>query len=142
MHGRCFFALLSSACGVWHQSHLHALSRMLLLRVQVVKRVTARYKGVNWNSGNQKWKAQIKVDGKVTHLGYFENEDVAARKYDEMAAAQGKPVNFPAPHSGQQQASKGGAEGGSRGGSSIYKGVCWDKVNSHWKATIKVRAQV
>ena len=36
----------------------------------------------------------LQVDGKQAHLGTFESEEAAARKYDEYAVEQGKPLNF------------------------------------------------
>ena len=48
-----------------------------------VKRGTSKYKGVSWVQRGQKWRAEIRIDGKSTHLGYFDSEEAAARKYDE-----------------------------------------------------------
>ena len=35
------------------------------------------YKGVAWDRGANKWRAQIKKDGKSMHLGYFETKEEA-----------------------------------------------------------------
>lgn len=35
--------------------------------------------GVYWKSSRQKWVAQIKIDGKVKHLGIFKNYDDAVK---------------------------------------------------------------
>jgi len=46
---------------------------------------TSGFKGVFWDKGNRKWRAQIKVDGKFKHLGYFADKREAARAYDVAA---------------------------------------------------------
>ena len=55
----------------------------------------SRYRGVSWNKISLKWVARIKHEGKQSHLGYFDDEESAARKYDESAAGLGRPLNFP-----------------------------------------------
>ena len=35
------------------------------------------------------------IDGKSTHLGLFDDEKTAARKYDEHASRLSRPINFP-----------------------------------------------
>ncbi len=39
------------------------------------------YKGVSWNAQNSKWVAQIQLNGKKTHLGYFSNPAEAHEAY-------------------------------------------------------------
>ena len=51
--------------------------------------------GVCWNKRVRKWAAQSRVNGKTVYLGYFVNEEDAARKYDENAKSLGRPLNFP-----------------------------------------------
>lgn len=48
---------------------------------------TSRYKGVAWISRRRQWVAQIKVDGRQTHIGYFTDEKAAAEAYDSAALA-------------------------------------------------------
>ena len=46
---------------------------------------SSEYKGVCWHKRDKKWRAQIMVDGKQIHLGYFIDEMDAASAYDEAA---------------------------------------------------------
>ncbi len=43
------------------------------------------YKGVSFHKPVQKWVAHIKFNGKVQHLGYFEDEREAAEAYNAAA---------------------------------------------------------
>ncbi len=45
----------------------------------------SKYKGVCWHKDNEKWVAQIHIDGQQRHLGYFDNEISAAKAYDTAA---------------------------------------------------------
>jgi hypothetical protein len=44
---------------------------------------TSRYKGVHWSDGQ--WRVQIRVAGKVQDVGWFRDEEEAARAYDVAA---------------------------------------------------------
>jgi hypothetical protein len=48
-------------------------------------RCTSIFKGVVWYKRHSKWNAQILVDGKRKHLGYYHDEEEAARAYDRAA---------------------------------------------------------
>ena len=49
------------------------------------KQTSSIYKGVYWNKLEEKWVAQIIIDGKHKHLGYFDIELDAANAYDKFA---------------------------------------------------------
>lgn len=46
---------------------------------------TSKFKGVCWIEAKAKWKAQIRGEGPVRHIGYFDDEISAAEAYDEAA---------------------------------------------------------
>jgi len=46
---------------------------------------TSKYKGVHWDSNSKKFKAQIQINGKRTHIGLFNKEIDAANAYDKYA---------------------------------------------------------
>lgn len=48
-------------------------------------RGSSRYRGVSWNTREQKWKVTIMVERKNLHLGYFTAELKAAAAYDAAA---------------------------------------------------------
>lgn len=43
---------------------------------------SSRFRGVCWHSEHQKWGSYISVSGKRLHLGYFLDEELAAKAYD------------------------------------------------------------
>jgi len=59
---------------------------------------SSQYKGVMWDKRRSKWQAQIKHNGKKIFIGYFDDEEVAARAYDAKAKELFKEyaaLNFP-----------------------------------------------
>ena len=44
---------------------------------------------------SNRWRAQIDIDGKKTHLGTYATEEEAARAHDAEGARLGQELNFP-----------------------------------------------
>ena len=82
---------------------------------------------MSWYKRDQKWKAQINIDGKRAHLGHFDDEETAAQKYDEHAARLGWPRNFPS--KGQAQVTRT---------SSKFLGVTWSIRAQKWLAEVLI----
>jgi len=59
---------------------------------------TSKYKGVDWNKRQRKWRARIYYKSRCHYLGYFNNEIDAALSYDRKARQLFKEfacLNFP-----------------------------------------------
>lgn len=59
---------------------------------------TSIYKGVSWSKIRQKWRVSIKSDNKCIEIGFFNNEEEAAKQYDAHAKILHKEfacLNFP-----------------------------------------------
>ena len=52
-------------------------------RNRIIKNSSSKYRGVSWNKGHKKWRADIRIDGKSKHLGYFTNEEEASEIYEK-----------------------------------------------------------
>jgi hypothetical protein len=52
---------------------------------QRVERYSSKYRGVSWHKRQGKWAAVISVGGRAKHVGYFDDEEEAARAFDEAA---------------------------------------------------------
>ena len=52
------------------------------------KNCSSKYIGVSWINKNNKWRAQIQIEGKAKYLGLFDNEEEASeayqKKYEEL----------------------------------------------------------
>jgi hypothetical protein len=53
---------------------------------------SSRFTGVHWDSRMKMWRSGITIDGKRNYLGRFDNEETAARKYDDFVTSR---VNSP-----------------------------------------------
>ena len=106
---------------------------------------SSNYVGVIWNKMKRKWEVRITFNGKRHHLGYYLDENEAARMYDKQAALLNRPVNFPE-HEGQEQVTKYAAR---RDLSKVpnvtnvnrpskYVGVIWNKQMRRWQARIRI----
>ena len=40
------------------------------------------YRGVTWHKGAKKWRARINIDGKQIHLGYYDDQVIAGKAFD------------------------------------------------------------
>ncbi len=49
------------------------------------KKTSSKYKGITWYKKYNKWLAQIMLNKKQLHLGYYTEEIDAAKAYDESA---------------------------------------------------------
>jgi hypothetical protein len=78
----------------------------------------SRYKGVCWHKKDQAWIAQFQHGGKKEYLGFFATDEEAKARYDARCLELGVDPNTAT--------------------ASGFRGVTWDKINSKWKARIKL----
>jgi len=45
----------------------------------------SKYRGVSWNNKNKAWQARIRHGGEILSLGYFDDDDKAAKAFDIVA---------------------------------------------------------
>ena len=125
-------------------SHGHGPLLDIFLRQPLIRSLTtasqassapnykSKFVGVAWHRPNKTWQAQIGIGGKMQYFGRFDNEDDAARAFDERAAPLDRPVSFPGP--GQALSAKRGAHGIVP----LYTGVCWNTRNEKWQSEILI----
>ena len=90
------------------------------------------FKGVRWDKGHKKRRAQIYKDGQQVFLGRFDDVEEAARKYDEASATIERPLNFPT--DGEASAVKKPRWDIRQ---SVFKGVTWDKASQKWVTQVQ-----
>ena len=47
---------------------------------------SSKYRGVSWHKGHNKWRAEVRMDGKKVYLGHYDDEFQAALAYDLYVA--------------------------------------------------------
>jgi len=57
----------------------------LMNRRKTHKRCSSKFRGVSWEKRSGKWCAQIMIHYRHIHLGYFDDEVLAALAYNEAA---------------------------------------------------------
>ena len=72
---------------------------------------SSRFPGVSWDKRGRKWAAFIRINGTKKFVGYFKDEEDAARAYE--AAAKERAALYASQPKGK--------------GSPIYRGVSWNK---------------
>ena len=102
--------------------------------VRWFKARSSAYIGVSWTRCSQTWAARANVNKKEHTMGRFEEETDAARAYDAFVIERGldRRLNFP------DDPTAAGHKPTRKTKTSKFVGVCWFKVRSKWKATIKV----
>ena len=67
------------------EDNLRVCNHMENQRNQKARAGTSRFKGVHWAKDRCRWRAQIRFEKRLKALGYYFNEEDAARAYDEAA---------------------------------------------------------
>jgi len=98
-----------------------------------VKRAST-FVGVHWDRREARWRTEISIQRKRLHLGYFDEEEDAARAYDRAAAPHGRRLNFPRVDNLDARTENQSPECQS----SPFVGVSWDKRRKKWLAQIKI----
>jgi hypothetical protein len=120
----------------------------------------SKFVGVSWNKNERKWVAQLNHDGNVHHLGYFDDEQHAARTFDTTArrlrgedAHGGRSgtnwnrLNFPTEGEVRRAVERGAVltaedkaaavASSEQQGPSKFVGVSWNKKNRKWMANTR-----
>eukprot|EP00984_Skeletonema_dohrnii_P011025 scaffold4374_cov84-Skeletonema_dohrnii-CCMP3373.AAC.4 len=98
----------------------------------IKKDASSKYQGVYFTKSRNKWKAQITIDEKIRHIGYYDNEEEAAVDYARALFKYGsrrKRKFIELTESSKYQW---------KNGSSKYDGVYFNKANNKWDAQITI----
>jgi len=83
--------------------------------------LSSRLKGVSWDKRNNKWVASGRDQGKKVHIGYYDNEEDAARACQDYVEHGTLPAR--------------------KAPTSAFRGVSWQKSKKSWRTEIKERGQ-
>jgi len=61
------------------------VSQNLCNRTKTKAKTRSKYKGLEWDKTQRKWKARIQLNYRKIHIGSFDNEIDAAKAYDKKA---------------------------------------------------------
>ena len=114
-----------------------------------LKNSTTGYKNVNYDRGNNKFKAQVRVAGKSVSLGYFDTAEEAAIAYarseygraDAAKLLRPRPAPTAAGAEAIRQAEREGLSLAASGSTSGYKGVCYrpkERGTKKYKLQVRV----
>lgn len=99
---------------------------------------SSKYKGVSWDKRHQKWKAKIRYNNKIIHLGSYDDEETPARVYDVFAIkyhGEYARLNFP---DDVEKSIETYNNLPVKQTTSVYRGVSWDKRDKRWIVHIYV----
>jgi hypothetical protein len=68
------------------RSNLRVCTRSQNLANRKVVWGSSQYKGVSWCKEKKKWQAYVCIDKRQIHIGFFPDEEIAAREYDKRAS--------------------------------------------------------
>ena len=125
-----------------------------------IKEGASKYTGVYFNKEKMKWQSQIMIDGKIRHIGYYENEEEAAIDFARAVFKyKGRETLAKALHKKIKRNSSGPgividltdvppqtpilkSVGHVKKGSSKYTGISFNKASNKWTAQIMIDRHV
>ncbi len=120
-----------------------------------IKEGASKYTGVSFHKPSNKWQAQIMIEGKKRHIGYYENEEDAAADFarakfkykgqDALDKKRGQKKSAPAVNIDLSNVPSIPpilkSAGGIKEGSSKYTGVTFNKAMNKWEAQIIIEGK-